>query len=276
MGVSLNISYSRYTSFVSNPERYRLYYELGLTPEGDDTPTLRNLGRRRGTVTHALYEAKYYGTLDEKRKELVAEYGEELVKRCERLVSAMPDLGPLFFVEHSFEIPILDGKHSIIGRIDHGFTADGIDRGGDIKTTKGTRTKKELSEYLGELSTSAQSHFYLKAFAEMGRPTEAFTYHVLLDAKDKYKDPTYHPEDVVVGPAQVARTMAQVYAACESIERMRDYGIEKPWPHSNKWPCCGDQMFCGYQGLCGRTLVRGIEPPGFTNRYAKQIQEESE
>lgn len=272
----MKISYSRYTAFVSNPERYRLYYELGLTPEGDETPTRMNLGRRRGTVTHALYEAKHNGNTSYIREKLTEEHGSELVKRCERLVAVIPDLGPLFFVEHSFEIPILDGKHSINGRIDHGFTLDGLDRGGDIKTTKGTRTKKELSEYFGKFDTSPQSHFYLKAFAVLGRPTDTFTYHVILDAKDKTSEPRYIPIDVVVGPAQVERTMREVYAAGEAIEFLRnEYGIEKPWPHSNEWPCCGDRFFCGYQGLCGRTLIKGVEPPGFTNRYKDLIQLET-
>jgi len=68
--------------------------------------------------------------------------------------------------------------------------------------------------------------------------------------------------------------MAGVYAACEGIEfYTRTYGVEKPWPHSNHWPCCGDKFFCGYQGVCGRTLPKGCVPPGYTFRWKERIQE---
>ena len=263
----MRISYSKYTSFLQNPERFRLYYILGLTPEGDETPSRMNLGRRRGRCFHEMYE----GT---DRAALVKEYGADMVKRCEDMREVVPDLGPLTMVELSFEVPILDGKHSIIGRIDHGFTPpDSTFRLGDFKTTKGTRTKKEVGEYFGGLETSTQHHFYLKAANALGHPTDLFTYHVVFDRKDKDSKPRYVPIDLVVGPAEVSRTLAEVYAACEAIEFLtNEYGVEKPWPHSNHWPCCGDKFFCGYQGLCGRTIPKGCVPPGFTSKYKDLIQ----
>ena len=185
----MRISYSKYTAFVGNPERYRLHYELGLTPEDDDTPTRMNMGRRRGSCFHAIYEGV-------PRPTLVGKFGGELVKRAEDMAAVVSDLGELSHIEQEFEIPILDGKHSINGRIDHGFVADGSFRLGDFKTTKGSRTKKELQEYYGELETSPQSHFYLHAARVLGFPTELFTYHVVLDRKDKDHKPTYVPLDL--------------------------------------------------------------------------------
>ena len=264
----MRISYSKYTAFLQNPERFRLYYGLGLTPEGDETPTRMNMGRRRGRCFHEMYE----GT---DRAKLIAEYGLEMVQRCEGMREVVPDLGPLSLIEESFEVPILDGKHSVIGRIDHGFSVDGHFRIGDFKTTKGTRTKKEIGEYFGGLETSTQSHFYLKAADALGHPTDAFTYHVVFDRKDKDSKPRYVPLDLVIGRAEVARTMAEVYAACEAIEFLtKTYGVEKPWPHSNHWPCCGDKFFCGYQSLCGRVIPKGCVPPGFTSRYKDVIETE--
>jgi hypothetical protein len=269
----LRISYSKYTSFLQNPEKFRLYYQLGLTPEGDETPTRMNMGRRRGSCFHEMSEAKSNGVFDEQLPAIVKKYGGDIVKRCNAMLSVVPDLGKMFLVEESFEVSILDGKHSIMGRIDHGFTVDGHERLGDFKTTKGTRTKKELNEYFGQLETSAQSHFYLKAAAALGHGTDLFTYHVILDAKDAKHTPTYIPIDLRIGPAEVERTMAEVYAACEAIEFMsNEYGDNKPWPHSNHWPCCGDKFFCGYQTLCGRTIPKGCTPPGFTQRYKDLIQ----
>jgi len=112
----VRISYSKYTAFLTNPERFRLFYILGLTPEGDETPTRMNLGRRRGRCFHELYEAKGNGTYEAERPAIVERYGLDLVKRVEDMIQAVPDLGPLSLVETSFEVPILDGKHSIIGR----------------------------------------------------------------------------------------------------------------------------------------------------------------
>jgi hypothetical protein len=265
----VQISYSRYTAFLTNPEKFRLYYILGLTPEDDETPNRMNLGRRRGRCFHEMYEGIA-------REELVKTYGLELVKRVEEMRAVVPDLGTLSHVEESFELPILDGKHSIIGRMDHAFSVDENFRLGDFKSTRGTRTKKELTEYLGTLETSAQSHFYLYAARALGFPTELFTYHVVLDKKDKEHKPTYIPLDLQpIGEAQLQRTMAEVYAACESITHLRSYGEEKPWPHSNNWPCCGDRFFCGYTELCGRTIPKGCVPPGFTSRYKELIQTET-
>lgn len=270
----MRISYSKYSSFLTNPERFRLFYGLGLTPEGDETPTRMNLGRRRGRCFHEMYEAKGNGTLEAARPKILETYGADVVQRCEDMILAVPDLGPLTLVEHSFEVPILDGKHSIIGRIDHGFTADGHFRIGDFKSTKGTRTKKEVQEYFGEMETSSQAHFYLKAAESLGHPTDLFTYHVIFDRKDKDSKPRYVPLDLQIGPAEVNRTMAEVYAACETIEFLTKYGVDKPWPHSNNWPCCGDKFFCGYQQLCGRPIPKGCVPPGFTSRWKEQIQAE--
>jgi hypothetical protein len=266
----LRISYSRYTAFLQNPERYRLHYELGLTPENDDAPTRMNMGRRRGSCFHSMYEGV-------PREDLIKQYGLELVKRVDDMRDVVPELGELTHVEEEFDVPILDGKHSINGRIDHGFVADGMFRLGDFKTTKGSRTKKELQEYYGELETSPQSHFYLYAGSVLGFPTELFTYHVILDKKDKDHKPQYVPLDLQpTGPMALERTMAEVYAACETIEALRAYGIEKPWPHANKWPCTGDRFFCGFADLCGRTLPKGCAPQGFTNKYRDLIQLEAE
>jgi RecB family exonuclease len=263
----LRISFSKYSAFVKNHERFRLYYILGLTPEGDDTPTRMNMGRRRGSCFHAMAEGI-------PRPELVTKYGEDIVQRCEDMRSVVPELGELFFCEQEFDVPILDGKHSIHGFIDNGYTnADGNETIGDFKTTKGNRTKKEVNEYLGDLETSPQSHFYLKASQALGHPTELFTYHVIFDRKDKASKPKHLALDLHIGQAEVERTMAEVYAACETIEFLtNEYGPDRPWPHSNSWPCTGDRFFCGYQGLCGRTLPRGCTPPGFTQRYKDLIQ----
>lgn len=262
----LKISYSRYTTFVNNPEHYRLSYELGLTPEGDDTPSLFNYGRRRGSCFHALMEGV-------PRADVVKSYGGELVKRCEEMQAVVPPLD-LDWVERSFEIPIMDGKHSIIGRIDHRYlNRDGIRQPGDFKTTKGTRTKAQLQDYYRGLEDSTQHHFYLRAEREWtDTPTGLFTYHIVFDRKDKDHKPTYVPLEIpYIGPEEVNRTMAAVYAACETILFLREYGIEKPWPDSRKW-CVFNEA---YRALAGRTIPKGCDPQGFTSRYKDQIQAEA-
>jgi hypothetical protein len=269
----MKISYSKYSAFLQNPERYRMVYVLGLTPEGDETPSFLNLGRRRGRCFHELLEGRKQNTLD--RDALVKTYSAVLVERCESMADAMPDLGDFLLTEQSFTVPIGDGKHEINGRLDHIFTdVDGSIRIGDFKTTKGTRTKKEAAEYFAELETSPQPHFYLHAAPTFGYPTDKFTYHVILDRKDKDSKPQYIPIDKGIGPAEVARVMAGVYAACEAIEGLLErVGPEKPWPHSNHWPCRGDKFFCGYSGICGRQMPKGCTPSGFTYRWKDKIAE---
>lgn len=261
----MRISYSRYSAFLNNPEKFRLYYMLGLTPEGDDTPSMWNIGRRRGRCFHETYEKT-------PRPELVKTYGEELVKRVEAMVEVVPDLGQMDWVERSFEIPIGDGKHTIIGRIDHRFlNRDSVQQLGDFKTTRGTRTKKEASEYFKDLEDSTQHHFYLRAEREFSEPTGLFTYHVIFDRKDKEKKPTYVPLELpYIGPAEIDRTMSAVYAACEVLTFLTEYGIEKPWPDSRRWYMWDD---C-YRGIAGRTIPKGCVPPGFTSKYKEQIEAE--
>lgn len=241
---------------------------LGLTPEGDDTPTMFNFGRRRGRCFHEIYEGK-------PKKALIKEYGAEMVSRCEDMRLAVPDLGDLDWVERDFTIPIGDGKHSINGRIDHRFFDAGADvrHPGDFKTTKGTRTKAQLQEYFKGLEDSTQHYFYLRAEREFSEtPTGLFTYHCVFDRKDKEHKPTYIPLHLpYIGPAEVDRVMACVYAACEVIEALKAYGIEKPWPDSRKWNFGDDP----YKEIAGRLLPKGAIPDGFTTRWKEQIQEEA-
>lgn len=264
---ALKISYSKYTAFQANMERFRLHYELGLTPENDETPSLMNFGRRRGSCFHELSEGK-------PRKDVLTKYGKEVLARAEAMIEVIPDFGPRDWIEREFETPIGDGKHSINGRIDHRFLADNAYAIGDFKTTKGTRTKADLIQYFGTLQTSAQSHFYLAAARAFGEPSELFTYHIVLDRKDKDHKPTYVRLDLpAIGNAELDRTLAEVYAACETIEFLEQtYGTDKPWPHSNNWPCCGDRGFCGFSDICGRCIPKGAVPPGFTTRYKELIQ----
>jgi hypothetical protein len=264
----LRISYSRYSTFVQNPEKFRLFYMLGLTPEGDDTPSMWNLGRRRGRCFHAICEKTG-------RPELVKEYGAELVKRCEDMVAVLPEIGPMDWIEREFSIPIGDGKHSINGRIDHRFTnRDGLLQPGDFKTTKGTRTKAQLQEYFAGLENSTQHHFYLRAEQEIEpNPTGLFTYHIVFDRKDKEHKPTYVPLEIpYIGPAELDRTMSAVYAACECIEFLKTYGVEKPWPDSRKWSVFDDQ----YKRIANRFLPKGAVPEGFTSRWKEDIQKAGE
>ena len=259
----MRISFSKYKKFLDNQEGFRLFYMLGLTPEGDETPSMWNFGRRRGRCFHALMEGL-------PRPELVKEYGADLVNRCDDMREAVPALD-MDWVERSFDIPIGDGKHSIIGRIDHRFVnRDGLRQLGDFKTTKGTRTKAQLQDYYRDLENSTQHHFYLRAEREYEEhPTGLFTYHVIFDRKDKDHKPTYVPLEInYVGPAAIDRTMAAVYAACEEIEFLTQYGIEKPWPDSRKW-FFGSEA---YAEIAGRTIPKGAVPQGFTTRYKEQIQ----
>lgn len=266
----MKISYSRYSAFMTNMERFRMYYGLGIVPEGEAVASSSNYGRRRGTCTHAILDARAKGL--PVTAETFKDFPPDLFWRCYKLAAVVPDLGPFLLSEQDFEIPIGDGRHSITGRLDHVFKRDDRLRLGDFKTTK-KRTKNEMAQYMGELETSPQAHFYLHAAAVLGYPTDQFTYHVLVDDKNA---PDYIPLDVKHGPAAVARKMSCVYAACEGIEfYTQSYGVDKPWPHSNAWPCNGDRFFCGYSSICERAMPNGCVPPGYVSRRSEVTEEGS-
>lgn len=265
IGETLKISFSKYSAFLQNPERFRLYYMLGLSPEGADTPSNFNYGRRRGSCFHAIQEARAKGVRDSVITE--HKFDQALYERCVKLVEAVPGFGNVLVSEKEFELPIGDGKHSITGRIDHIVDDAGVIRVGDFKTTK-KRTKFEMQQYFGDLVTSSQSHFYVFAAAALGYETDQFLYHVCIDEKDK---PKHIPLDVRVTKLEVTRTMRHVYAACEAIEGLIErVGIDNPWPHSNHFPCAGDRFFCGYSAICGRTLPKGAAPQGFITKYPEE------
>jgi hypothetical protein len=262
----LKISYSGFSAYLQNPERYRLYYGLGLIPEGDDVPSTRNYGRRRGSCFHAIQEARATGVRDSAITKHA--YPEDMYARCVRMAELVPDLGTLILAEKQFEFPIGDGKHSITGRIDHIALKNEVTAVGDFKTTK-KRTKAEMREYFGNLQTSSQAHFYLHAAKQLGYTVDEFRYHVLVDDKEK---PDYMPFPLEISALAVERRMRGVYAACEAIDFLtKTYGVEKPWPHSNHWPCCGDQSFCGYSAICGREIPKGCVPTGFVSRHPEEI-----
>jgi hypothetical protein len=256
----MKLDFSRYSAYVQNPERYRLRYVLNLAPEHDEQPTFANYGRRRGTCTHEILDARATG---KEVKALRNRFPTDLFDRCEKLANVMPNLGKFLISEKEFDIPVFEGsKHSTIGRIDHIFMENGPVVG-DFKTAK-KRTKKEAAQYLSELSTSFQVPFYLHAAKHMGYETDRFRFHVLIDEKD---NPDYLPLDVEMGPAEVEKRLRHVRAACYGIEGLlRDIGPEYPWPHSNAWPCCGDKFMCGYGNICGLRIPPGVVPGGFVTR----------
>lgn len=265
----MKLDFSRYSAFVQNPERYRLRYVLNLAPENDDEPTFMNYGRRRGTCTHEILDARnvHHGNTEALTAALFAlreKHPADLFDRCCALADVMPDLGKFLISEKEFDLPVFDGSHhSTIGRIDHIFMEAGQPIVGDFKTAK-KRTKKEASQYLGELSTSFQVPFYLHAAKSMGYETDKFRFHVLIDEKD---NPDYLPLDVTMGPAEVERRLRHVRSACYSIEGLlRDVGPDYPWPHANAWPCCGDKFMCGYGDICGLRIPPGVIPSGFVPR----------
>ena len=258
----MKLDFSRYAAYVSNPERYRLRYVLNLVPENDSVPTFMNYGRRRGTCTHELLDARAIGTDPET---LRPKYPADLFDRCLKLAAVLPaDLGEVLVSEREFDIPIFEGsRHSLIGRIDRIYRKDGKPVVRDFKTAK-KRTKKELGQYLGELTTSFQVPFYLAAAKSMGYETDEFVFDVLIDEKD---NPEHLAWPVKMGPAAVERCLRHVRSACIAIEGLlQNPGADYPWPHSNAWPCCGDRFMCGYGEICGRRIPRGCVPTGFVTR----------
>lgn len=265
----MKISYSRFSAFLQNPERYRMHYVLGLKTVSDDIPSVFNYGRRRGSCVHAIHEARAKGLRDsEITKHL---FPQEMYERCVRMVEIVPTMELLPGVcETAFTCGIGNGTHQIEGRIDHAFRESGEIWLGDLKSTKG-KTKKEMRKYFGELDTSPQAHFYLYAAALLGFGTDKLRYHVIVD--NGKEAPDYVPVDVRFGPSAVDRKMKGVQAACEGIlGYLSKIGEDKPWPHSNIWPCNGDRAFCGFAEICEHVMPKGCVPPGFVSRHPEETE----
>lgn len=248
----MKINNSRYVSFWSNPEMYRLQYEQNLVPAKTAAPlaigqyfhALKELDGKTvsgGTVDLAAIDAS------EKEQQVAkALYNAHTRKyHGDTRIEAIPEL-----TEYEFDVPIPGSSHSIIGRWDGMIWLNQKNSRmlwlRDYKTAneKATEFKKEE-----EFKLSSQPLFYINAARALGHAVEGIFYNVVT----KHATPQIYEIFIRKSEYELQSFWRQAHITCETIEMYRDtFGIDNPWPHRPQSYPCNYKDLCEYKGICGR------------------------
>jgi hypothetical protein len=257
----VKIDASRYRTFMTNPEEYRLRELWNLVPEssGGQVSCL-TFGRRRGSAFHDLLDGRI--VLDET-------YGADAVETAREMFAANKVFDAKFeenmeqqlvWREKGFCIPIEGSRHYMVGRADAMLTRLGEPFILDCKTTK-ARTKAEMQVYRDNLSQSPQVDFYLSAFPEARR----FVFRVLW--RDAKKAVQISELEVTRQKWELAAFQRGVHMVATLIEFWRDrFGIDKAWPRAISLPVAPERY--QYASIYQRNLYAGMEQnlEGFETR----------
>lgn len=265
----MKIDASRYTMFWANPERYRLreIWKLApIEPKADSFAALLTYGRRRGTCTHELLDARHRGV---EVSQAVSElrdggFGDREIDAALRLFNAVLERYPnerYLAHEAVFEYQIPDSPHIMTGRIDHVMPWEGEDLPviGDWKSSK-RRTKKDMAARIEAYKNSAQVSFYLLGAPTLGFEGRNFLYRVLED-RGKDKKPVIHEAWTFRTSLELKAFARGVHQTCELIEFMqREFGIQKAWPQLY------EVFGSDYAPIAGKQMYENYMPDGFTER----------
>lgn len=255
----MHIDNSRYSAWWSNPELYRLTYEVNLSPKEV------NYYFGRGIHLHALNEARNKqlssaDTLAMTAKNLgisqkSKQVGEALFASFkkqydgdDRFQLLYDDGKPLAEIE--FNVPIPGSPHSIVGRIDELLQYKGEPWIGDLKSAnaKTSEDKKKI-----EFGYSSQPLFYINAMRMIGYPVKGMLYRVVTE----HVPPRHWVIESKRTEHQLAEGLRSIHQTCETILMYRKtFGIDRPWPHLNSYPCSFSDFqgksACQYAGICQR------------------------
>ena len=253
----MRIDNSRFGSFWSNPELYRLTYEKNYVP----TTVPYYFGR--GIHLHNLNEARNKATAniknlkstDQKISSKSKQVGDALFAAYakqwngSKVFQLLHDAGvPLAEVE--FDLPIPGSPHHIVGKMDEIVQYKGEPWVGDIKTAnaKASEAKKRI-----EFGFASQPIFYINAARMLGYPVKGMVYRVVTE----HTPPKHWVIESLRTEYQLAQGLRSIHQTCEAILMMRKaFGIEQPWPHLWPYPCSYPQYdgtpTCEYAGICNR------------------------
>ena len=260
----MKLDSSRFNSFWSNPDKFRIREAWKLQPQepkAGSFASLLSFGRRRGTAFHEFRDGAYRQVSEFQVIEDLKNGGfserEIQVAKCMAVAASerYPDEKYLAH-EVTFEYPIPDSPHFLVGRIDHIFERDGKVWVGDWKTSK-YRPKRELDYKGDEYCKSTQVGFYLLGARTLGFDTRDFLYRLVhSERKDSRASIREYPtQRTTLELNQLARS---VHQTCELILWMRDtFGIEK------HWPVLPEKFTTGYESLLGKSLYPEYVPEGY-------------
>lgn len=266
------INHSSYKAFLSDPERYRLEYELdhpdgnisgGISPKKTPGPLAD------GSAFHFYLEAhnKDWSADEVKQKEIESGIAADNLRTGFALAVAFTrryETDKRFsihrdqqgvFSEREFIVPIGNGSpHSIIGKIDE-LTEyqDAKHPGlwiGDYKSAnnKTSENKKKI-----EFEDSQQSNFYLNAMRLMEIDVKGMVYRVIT----KHTPPQHYVIPIRRTKLQLDITLLNIHQVAEQIQMMKNtFGVHVPWPHTRNYPCNyrnpAGEIMCDYQTICSR------------------------
>lgn len=253
----MKLDNSRYTAWWASPELYRLTYEVNLVPK------VLPYYFGRGIHLHELNEARNKATMalenlsnepqrmSDKSKQVGAALFEAFKRRWDGDLSfqLMHDGGvPLAELEFNIEIP--GSPHGIVGKIDEILLYKGEPWIGDVKTAnvKTTESKKRV-----EFGYASQPLFYINAARMMGYPVKGMVYRVVTE----HTPPKHYVIETKRTEYQLKQHLRSVHQTAETILMYRKtFGIDKPWPHLNPYPCSytnfDGSAACEYSGICQR------------------------
>lgn len=253
----MKIDNSRYTAWWSNPELYRLTYEVNIVPR------VQPYYFGRGIHLHELNEARNKATValtnlskdEQKISDRSKKVGDALFQAFKRRWDGDPtfqllhDAGsPLAEVE--FDIAVPGSPHFIVGKFDEIVMYKGDPWVGDLKSAnaKASENKKRV-----EFGYASQPLFYINAARMLGYPVKGMVYRVVTE----HTPPKHFVIESKRTQYQLEQHLRHVHQTAETILMYRKtFGTDKPWPHLFPYPCNSSNFdggpACDYATICNR------------------------
>lgn len=256
----MNLDQTRTKAFWSNPESYRIQFQL------DIVPAAKSYYLDRGTAFHTYIDLKSKGETPETIYAVLSgqtEYQGQKFNVAEKPLQQGVSMGEAFLASHQlgayeidaseleFAFPIEGSSHTMVGRLDQVVTIDGKKWLLEFKTAnaKASFSKKET-----EWESDIQADFEIIGARSFGFDVEGVLVQYVLETAPVK---VWAPLPVHRSEAQLNRTLLMVHQTAETIEMFKStFGLEQPWPHLPNWKCQGD--WCEFKGICqqqGLTLA---------------------
>lgn len=248
----MTLDQTRTKAFWSNPEAYRIQFQL------DIVPAAKSYYLDRGTAFHtyidlhskglsiseidsilsgsSLYQGQTFEVAEKPRSQGIT-MGQAFVSKNQ--------LGEYKVLESELEFraPISGSPHEAVGRLDQVIEIDGETWLLEFKTAN---AKASLSKKETEWESDIQADFEMLGAAHCGYVVEGVLVQYVIESTPIK---VWAPIPVKRTLAQLARTQLMIHQTAETIEMYKaTFGIDQPWPHLSNWKCQGE--WCEYKGIC--------------------------
>jgi hypothetical protein len=248
------IDQTRFEAFWRNPDKYRLTYELNLTPKA------LPYGLARGSALHLIEElsAKKWsreqinaalkgegdnlrGYQTEKLPEKAIGIAWGMYDELQRHSAGLQVIG----VEQEFKFDIPGSPHSMVGRLDKIVMRNGELWCEELKTAN---AKSRFDQRDDEWKWKAQAGFEIIGARTLGYDVRGVLVRYIIEAVPPKAWPHIEARR---SDHQLQVLQLNVHQTCEIIQMLkRTFGADQSWPHLGmNWPC-GTPGKCEYEGIC--------------------------